>query len=63
MKGEVFMKTYQRIANITNSNHNVFLEEMSKALRQNEKDNFQSEVHYSYSNGTFTVLILGYTGR
>lgn len=57
------MKVYQRIASIANPNNNVFMEEMSKALKQNEKDNFQSEIHYSYANGTFTVLILGYTGR
>ena len=57
------MKVYQRIASIANPNNDVFMAEMSKALKQNEKDNFQSEVHYSYANGTFTVLILGYTGR
>ena len=57
------MKIYQRIANIANPNNNVFMEEMAKALKQNEKDNYQSEIHYSYADGTFTVLILGYTGR
>ena len=57
------MKVYQRIASIANPDHNVFMEETAKALKQNEKDNFQSEVHYSYANDTFTVLILGYTGR
>lgn len=57
------MKTYRRINSIANPNNNVFMEQIGKALEQNEKDNLQSEVHYSYSNGTFTVLILGYTGR
>ena len=57
------MKLYQRINSIANPNNNVFMEEMAKALKQNEKDNYQSEIHYSYADGTFTVLILGYTGR
>jgi hypothetical protein len=60
MKGEAFMKSYQRINSIANPNSDVFMEEMAEALRRNEKDYFQSEVHYSYANGTFTVLILGY---
>lgn len=56
------MKCYQRINSIANPNNNIFMEETAKALEQNHKDNLQSEVHYSYANGTFTVLILGYIG-
>ena len=57
------MKTYRRINNIANPNSNIFMEEIAKALEQNEKNNYQSEIHYSYADGTFTALILGYTGK
>ena len=56
------MKKYQRINNIANPNSDVFMEKVAEALKRNEKDYFQSEIHYSYANDTFTALILGYIG-
>ena len=56
------MKKYQNISTIANSNDTEFMRSIDKILMENEKKNFKSEIHYSYANGTFTALILGYIG-
>lgn len=57
------MKKYQNIYTIANSDNNEFMRSVDKVLMENKKKNFQSEIHYSYANSTFTALILGYTKR
>lgn len=56
------MKTYMNISTIANSDDNDFMCSVDKILMENEKKNFKSEIHYSYANGVFTALIIGYMG-
>ena len=57
------MKKYMSIQMATNNDYKRFMELLSEALKENEKNNYHSEIHYSVNNNLFTALILGYTGR
>ena len=57
------MKKYMSVQMITNNDNKRFMELVFEALKGNEKENYQSEIHYSVNNNLFTALIFGYTGR
>lgn len=57
------MKKYTTIQMVTNNDNQKFMELLSEALKENEKKDYHSEIHYSINNNLFTALILGHIGR
>lgn len=54
------MRTYKNVKVISEYDQTEFVNLVSKAIEDNNKNKLQSEIHYSMNKTIFSAMILGY---